>query len=120
MGSFNFHVTGGLIKMFDIINAMFDRSFRDDALNTEIEIDNTTITIDTCCPTDTKKWETGIKRGDEDWAIIEDYESKTEAEKGHNKWVKAVRDSPDMILEDILFEKWVKQIFGIDIADLEE
>jgi len=50
------------------------------------------ITIDTCAVTDSDEpYETGIKHPkykDGEWVIVEMYNSKEEAETGHNKWVK--------------------------------
>ena len=61
------------------------KSFRKDAITDEIN----GIAIDTACPSDTGKWETGIKV--KEWIIVEQYENKEDALKGHKKWVEAVK-----------------------------
>ena len=72
---------------------------RKDVFNDKLE----NITIDTCFPTDTHIWETGIKREkiEGKWVIVEQYEDKTHAEKGHKKWVKLMNKRQDFPLKDI-------------------
>lgn len=57
------------------------------------------IIIDTCCAHDTQMWETGIEKGN--WIIVEQYPSRTEAEKGHNAWVKKIKKNSNIKLTDI-------------------
>lgn len=68
---------------------------RSDVFNTKIG----DIVIDTVCAFDTHTWETGIKRGD--WIIVEQYETRELAEKGHQEWVKKIEENPNLELEDI-------------------
>jgi len=72
------------------------------------ELDNGII-VDTCCPTDTARWETGIRQNDE-WYIAEDYDSRSEAEEGHRKWVEAMLKNPNLdltALDEEFLEKWL-------------
>ena len=57
--------------------------------------------IDTCVAFDTDEWETGIAQHGRDWIIVEQYENRDKAHKGHNKWVKRLADNPDIELVDI-------------------
>ena len=57
------------------------------------------VTIDTVVGFDTGIWETGIKRGE--WVIVEQYETRKLAEKGHKKWVNKIKKNPKIKLEDI-------------------
>ena len=57
--------------------------------------------IDTCAPPDTRKWETGISPKDEKWVIVQQYDNKEDAVRGHAFWVKAVTDDPEITLVDI-------------------
>lgn len=61
------------------------------------------ITIDTCCPSDTNTYETGIQRMSIEgkWIIVEQYEDKEQAELGHKKWVNIMEEYPDYPLKDI-------------------
>lgn len=62
-----------------------------------------TIVVDSSLPPDTNIWETGIKRRNIEgkWVIVEQYEDKECAEKGHDKWVKLMTEYPDFPLKDI-------------------
>ena len=71
--------------------------------NTEINGAN----IDTCAIMDsTKPYETGIshpKFKGGNWIIVEEYNSKKEAQIGHDKWVEAFTDKlPDVLRDDCL------------------
>lgn len=68
-------------------------------ITTELE----NITVDTSLPTDTGKWETGIKRlkVEGKWVIVEQYADKEEAGKGHKKWADLMTEYPDYPLKDI-------------------
>ncbi len=54
--------------------------------------------IDTCYVTDASKdYETGIshpKYNNGDWIIVEAYDTKEQAEAGHEKWVKYLSTQP--------------------------
>lgn len=73
---------------------------RSEALTTEI---SQGITIDTCLPTDTGLWETGIKRLEIEgkWVIVEQYPNEESARIGHEKWVGILEEYPDFPLKDI-------------------
>ncbi len=38
------------------------------------------------------------------WVIVEQYEGREHAEKGHDKWVKMMTEDPDFPLKDI--DQW--------------
>lgn len=61
------------------------------------------ITVDTCVPSDTGVWETGIIRESVEgvWVIVSQYETDEEAETGHKGWLKLVTDDPTCELKDI-------------------
>ena len=61
------------------------------------------ITIDTCCPTDTGIWETGVLRESVEgkWVIVSQYKSAEEAAREHKKWVELVKEEPACELKDI-------------------
>lgn len=61
------------------------------------------ITIDTCVPSDTGVWETGIKRESVEgaWVIVGQYKTDDEASKGHKQWVKLMKEDPTCGLKDI-------------------
>jgi hypothetical protein len=69
---------------------------RKDVFTTKVK----NIVIDTCCAHDTNMWETGVNPK-EKWIIVEQYHSRTEAEKGHNTWVKKIKKNPKIKLTDI-------------------
>lgn len=69
---------------------------REEALTTVIE----NITVDTVKGYDTGIWETGINKG-EGWVIVKQYDSKEEATKWHEEWVKAIKEHPNMELPSI-------------------
>ena len=76
-----------------------DTSGRETAMHDEIG----DITIDTCLPSNTGVWETGIKREsvEGEWVIVSQYESKGEAREGHGQWVKLMKEKPTAKLKDI-------------------
>lgn len=76
-----------------------DVSGRDTAMTDKIG----DITIDTCVPSDTGVWETGIKRDsvERKWVIVSQYESDEEAERGHKQWVKLMEEKPKCKLKDV-------------------
>ena len=66
--------------------------------------------VDTAYTSDTGYFETGIKSerlNSETWIIVEQYENKKEAEKGHRKWVKYIKTNPKR-LYDIFKDEWLK------------
>jgi len=76
-----------------------DVSGRDTALQDVVG----NITIDTCCPSDTHIWETGIDRPSIEgkWVIVSQYKGAEEAKKGHQVWVNLMRENPNSKLRDI-------------------
>lgn len=53
-------------------------------------------------------YETGIRKGDGNWIIVERYEDKEKAKEGHDKWIEFCKDNPSsafsiQYLEEILF-----------------
>jgi hypothetical protein len=86
----------------------FFLNMKQQILNPSQEQENITtklpdITIDTCLPSDTNIWETGIKRDkiEGKWIIVSQYESTEEAKKGHDEWVKLMTNEPNSKLKDI-------------------
>lgn len=67
------------------------------------KLHNETVIVDSSLPSDTEIWETGINRLniEGEWVIVEQYEDKTQAIKGHNKWVNKMEKSPELPLKDI-------------------
>ena len=61
------------------------------------------ITIDTCIPSDTGIWETGIRREsvEDGWVIVSQYETEEEAIVAHSNWVNLMRTDPTCELKDI-------------------
>ena len=59
--------------------------------------------VDTCESSDTEKWETGIFPNglEEHCLIVEQYASREEAEKGHERWVSLMRENPKRELPDL-------------------
>jgi len=70
---------------------------RDNAI-TEVVGD---ITIDTNIAYDTDEWETGINRSNH-WNIVEQYEDEERAKEGHEKWVNAIKENPDIKLPHLM------------------
>ena len=66
-----------------------------------LTLETSEYTVDTCFTNDTDKWETGIQRLGTDWVIVEEYNDESEAETGHNKWVKFMAETPDELPLDI-------------------
>lgn len=71
---------------------------RKDALTKKLR----THLVDTCMCVDTNQWETGIRPKNKSWIIVEQYENKKEATKGHNKWVEKLRINPKLDLNDMM------------------
>jgi len=72
--------------------------FRDTAITTETE----KYTVDTVFSSDTGFWETGIicdGFNDNEWIIVDEYESKKDAEVGHDKRVKYMKKSPKRLYD---------------------
>jgi len=58
--------------------------------------------VDTCFTPDTGCWETGISSANFnecEWIIVDEYESKKEAEIGHEKWIKFMKTNPKMLTD---------------------
>ena len=71
--------------------------FRKDVITDEFD----NIVVDTCVAFDTHEWETGVKIGDISWKIVEQYDNREQAVKGHNNWVKKLKKNPNIELPDI-------------------
>lgn len=56
-------------------------------------------TIMTCF--DTGMPETGIQINNEPWVIVEQYDTPEEAIQGHAKWIKFMKENPNVELIDI-------------------
>lgn len=83
-----------------------ERKWREDCFRDEL---SSGIVIDTCRPTDTSRWETGIKQNGE-WYVAEDYDSVKKAEEGHKEWVRVMAENPsyDLSTQDQEFlNKWL-------------
>jgi len=78
----------GLSNFIGSLPEAMSGEHRKEAMN--IEIDG--VVIDTVCPTDTRKWETGIEDNGKPWVIVEQYKDMKEATIGHNKWCQLVKE----------------------------
>ena len=91
------------IRKFSILSfltspmALGNQEHREDVFNDKV-VNNE---IDTCCPSDTGVWETGIRRGTESWVIVTQYHSRSMAEVGHKEWVEALTKTPALKLKSI-------------------
>ena len=61
------------------------------------------ITVDTVKAFDTGVWETGIEKPGLGWVIVEQYESRDDAEAGHARWVNDMKKDPKAELSDVLW-----------------
>jgi len=63
------------------------------------------IVIDTCAVSDSDKpFETGVAHpqyNDGDWVIVQLYNTKKEAKKGHDKWADIMVNNPPQQLKDV-------------------
>lgn len=83
----------------------FDRLVKNDKIKN--------VEVDTVYATDTDCYETGIqdRRYYSSWMIVEEYDTKEEALKGHNKWVKKLttgkppKELPNVQGEDSFYLK---------------
>jgi hypothetical protein len=84
--------------LFDFFDMADDYAERKVA-NTEIN----GVTVDTARVNDsTQPYETGVECElyNDKWIIVEQYDTKEEAEKGHEKWVKVFTDKlPDKLVD---------------------
>lgn len=92
---------------------IFDMFLDDDVLSMkgsyeERKVNNTIVnglTIDTARVNDNvRPYETAVHHDefyDVVWSVVEEYDTKEEAEKGHDKWVKHFQDSLPDFIEDI-------------------
>lgn len=95
--------------MFDIFDMFMDEDVLSMKSNyDERKVNNTVVnglTIDTCSVTDnTKPYETAVRHDtfyDNEWSVVEEYDTKEEAEIGHEKWVKYFENSFPDFIEDI-------------------
>lgn len=95
-------IEGGLSTFEAVANNIirgYEPEFRKDVFSDVIG----DITIDTVKAFDTGMWETGIERKNIEgkWVIVEQYESREDAQKGHDNWVELMRKTPKVKLEDI-------------------
>lgn len=87
-------------------------------------VDNTEIneaTIDTCLVTDSNQpYETGISHKSFDkgnWIIVEQYDTKEEAQKGHDKWVELFTKEIPKTLKNVSNCEIIQigKLFNIDL-----
>jgi hypothetical protein len=73
------------------------------ATATNTELHDGTVTIDTCLPSDTHIYETGVIRSKIGckWVIVEQYPDAEAAKVGHSKWVNILTEYPDYPLKDV-------------------
>lgn len=72
------------------------------------KVDNTELSncvVDTAFAPDTGYFETGIEPTGMHWIIVEEYETKEDAQIGHNKWVKYMKTKPKR-LYSIQYDEW--------------
>ena len=84
--------------LVDFAKALAQGEMSKNNINTVLESD---IIIDTCVPSDTGIWETGVKRKGEAWIIVSQYHNDSDAISGHQHWVEALTENPSLELEDI-------------------
>jgi len=65
------------------------------------------IIVDTVRAFDTGTWETGIERDGGHFIIVEQYDNRDKAAKGHAQWVRKLKENRNLELKDI-------DIFGLD------
>jgi len=98
--------------MFDFLSMAYD--YKDRKVD---RFEGENFTIDTCAVTDSDQpFETGIvhpKYNNNEWVIVEMYNSKKEAQEGHRKWVKKMTEN---ILPDELFDVSTSTIKKLLIA----
>ena len=90
------------------------------ATATNTELHGGTITIDTCLPSDTRIYETGIMRSkiEGEWVIVEQYPDPEAAKIGHSKWVNILTEYPDYPLKDI--DMWSLDELKSSLKDKED
>lgn len=94
-------------KIFDIfVKGMFTQwdNYEDRKVDNTINGD---YEIDTVYANDTELYETGIKFKNNKWIIVEEYETKEQALKGHKKWTKAMNKKPKFAYS-VHFNKRIK------------
>lgn len=65
---------------------------RGDIIGTDTVNNGTySFTVDTCFVNDVEAYETAVKANDEDWIVVERYNSPEEAKAGHEKWMLQCR-----------------------------
>lgn len=84
-----------------------ETAWRKDVFNNVLKFGKNIFVVDTCFTPDTNAWETGIKKNDESWIIVEEYETRTLAEKGHKNWVNKLKKNPKIKLNQCrTSEEW--------------
>lgn len=95
-----------MVKRIDVVEALCEtiqlvahgfNPYRSNAFRDEWD----DIIVDTVVAYDTNMWETGIMVEGKGWVVVEQYENREEAEKGHAKWVKRMKSNPRYELKDI-------------------
>jgi len=72
--------------------------------NNEIISGDREVTVDTAYVVDQHCYETGINY--QYWHIVERYDSEKDAEKGHNKWIRWLKDNPTTTIPDTLTDDY--------------
>jgi hypothetical protein len=107
-------VSGAIKFLVDMMRGGL-RDVHDNARKTALNNKVKNGEIDTCLPSDTEKWETGICVESDKWFIVEQYENEQDAKSGHARWVKKVRRGVTKEelerLNDNSFHEWMG---GID------
>lgn len=93
------HPIVGALSFLSSLPEMMANSHKQDVFTDEFD----GVTVDTCCPTDTRVWETGILRENIEgkWVIVSQYNSREEAEQKHKEWVAYLKENPTCGLKDI-------------------
>lgn len=63
--------------------------------------------IDTCFANDKNKYETGIRKNDGEWIVVEEYNTKEDAKQQHKKWIEFTKCKPQKAYS-IQFEEYTE------------
>lgn len=78
--------------------------------------------VDTAAMNDTEHlYETAVKHPDynnDKWVIVKEYDSKEEAQTGHDKWVKIMTENPPEKLIDVSTTDLRKLVNSLDSDDV--
>src|SRR5882672_6328547 len=98
--------------MMDLAKAMADPRLVEESRKDIFREQFNGIIVDTVCPADTKRWETGVKR-DAHWIIAQQYETRDLAKIGHDEWVRKLKENPKLEIKDA--DVWnINSFFGGD------